>query len=363
MALVNYSDSESDTEAPPTVAAPKIKAAGSSKPSFQTTQAGKIRVDLPSVKPEAGENHDGPPTKRARTGGAFSGFNSLLPPPKKASTSVPKKVISFKTSSEAAFSRAPQATRDEGEDFDFGADANDEVSNEVPVEVKLVGKNTMFVPPSVKNRQKNSIVQPKPKSKPNVGGTSSTEATKTHEVVAAESVVQPVARPKAKQSLFSFQPEQEEVAEIAQHSSTYEPLLGSSIDEVDAPTLSNTVKSSASTSVPSNPVLSNSLSAVVADMDLTPAQRRQLFGRNYKDNANTNVTNFNIDSEYANNEVMRQAGEVVQHRAIKTIAPGKHSLQQLVNNARTQKDAIEDAWAEGRKNRAEGGSKYGWGSG
>jgi hypothetical protein len=98
-------------------------------------------------------------------------------------------------------------------------------------------------------------------------------------------------------------------------------------------------------------------------MDLTPAQRRQLFGRNHKDNANTNVTTFNIDSEYANNEVMRQAGEVVQHRAIKTIAPGKHSLQQLVNNARTQKDAIEDAWAEGRKNRAEGGSKYGWGSG
>jgi hypothetical protein len=68
-----------------------------------------------------------------------------------------------------------------------------------------------------------------------------------------------------------------------------------------------------------------------------------------------------MDSEYASNEQMRQAGEVVEHRAIKAIAPGKHSLQQLVNNARTQKDAMEDKWAEGKKNRGEGASKYGWG--
>jgi len=90
---------------------------------------------------------------------------------------------------------------------------------------------------------------------------------------------------------------------------------------------------------------------------------RQLFGRNSNNHAEISVQNFNLDSEYASNEALRQAGDTFQHRAVKAIAPGKHSLQQLVNNARTQKDAIEDSWAEGRRNRGEGGSKYGWSSG
>ncbi|EME44912.1 hypothetical protein DOTSEDRAFT_70825 [Dothistroma septosporum NZE10] len=92
-------------------------------------------------------------------------------------------------------------------------------------------------------------------------------------------------------------------------------------------------------------------------MNLTPAQRRQLFGRNGK---SANVTHFNMDSEYAHNEELRQAGEVVEHRAVKAIAPGKHSLQQLVNNARSQKDALDDKFAEGKANRSAGGAKYGW---
>ena len=55
-----------------------------------------------------------------------------------------------------------------------------------------------------------------------------------------------------------------------------------------------------------------------------------------------------MDSEYAANEQLRQAGEVVEHRAVKSIAPGKHSLQQLVNNARSQQENLEDKWAAGR---------------
>jgi hypothetical protein len=356
MALVNYSDSESDTEAPTTVAAPKAKVVA--KSTFQTTQPGRIRVDLPSLKPEASENAGDPPAKRARTGGAFSGFNSLLPPPKKPGAAAPKKVINFKTSSEAAFSRAPQIESKDDDDFGPVADISEDSA---PSEVKLVGKNTMFVPESVKNRQKIGGTQPKPK--PAAASKSSIEATKARAIVSTESNAQPAPRPKEKQSLFSFQSDQEDTPSASSHNGTYEPLLSAQADGIEAPTSSNTYSSGASTAVPTHPVSSSSLSAVVADMDLTPAQKRQLFGRNYKGNANTTVTNFNLDSEYANNEAMRQAGEVVQHRAIKTIAPGKHSLQQLVNNARTQKDAIEDAWAEGRKNRAEGGSKYGWGSG
>jgi hypothetical protein len=359
MALVNYSDSESDTDVPPTVAAPKTKVA--TKSTFQTTQPGRIRVDLPSLKPETGENADDPPAKRARTGGAFSGFNNFLPPPKKPSAGVPKKVINFKTSSEAAFSRASQIVTSDGDDFNPVPDIGEESATNAPPEVKLTGKNTMFVPESVKNRQKLGGTQPK--TKPSGGGKSSTETTKVRTAMSTESDVQPAPRPKEKQSLFSFQPDQEDIPSASSHSGTYEPLMSASADDVEAPLSANLFPSGAATAAPTKPASSSSLSAVVADMDLTPAQRRQLFGRNYKDNANTTVTSFNLDSEYANNEAMRQAGEVVQHRAIKTIAPGKHSLQQLVNNARTQKDAIEDSWAEGRKNRAEGGSKYGWGSG
>jgi hypothetical protein len=359
MALVNYSDSESDTEAPPTVAAPKTKV--TSKSTFQTTQPGKIRVDLPALKPEAEERVDEPPAKRARTGGVFSGFSSLLPPPKNASKVVPKKVINFKTSSEAAFSRAPQIASTGDDDFEPVADVSEVFATNAPTEVELVGKNTMFVPESVKNRQKLSSTQPKPKT--TVRSKSSTEATKPRASDNIEPDALPAARLKGKQSLFSFQSEQEDIPSASASSSTYEPLLSAPADDFAAPVSSNTFSSATATAPPTNSASASSLSAVVADMDLTPAQKRQLFGRNYKENANTTVTNFNLDSEYANNEAMRQAGEVVQHRAIKTIAPGKHSLQQLVNNARTQKDAIEDAWAEGRKNRAEGGSKYGWGSG
>ena len=74
-----------------------------------------------------------------------------------------------------------------------------------------------------------------------------------------------------------------------------------------------------------------------------------------------NIAHFNMDAEYASNEHLRQAGEVVEHRAVKAIAPGKHSLQQLVNNARSQQDAMEDKWADGRREKGEGGAKYGWG--
>jgi hypothetical protein len=35
-------------------------------------------------------------------------------------------------------------------------------------------------------------------------------------------------------------------------------------------------------------------------------------------------------------------------------------LQQLVNSASTQKEALEDAWAQGRRNKAEAGSHYGF---
>ncbi|RMZ90737.1 hypothetical protein DV736_g2034, partial [Chaetothyriales sp. CBS 134916] len=53
-------------------------------------------------------------------------------------------------------------------------------------------------------------------------------------------------------------------------------------------------------------------------------------------------------------------GDQIQHNPVRAIAPGKHSLRQLVNAAQGQKDALEDSFAIGKQNKKEAGSKYGW---
>ena len=103
----------------------------------------------------------------------------------------------------------------------------------------------------------------------------------------------------------------------------------------------------------SNPVLALAVLLCVALV---------LAGCKKKDgNANAgNIAHFNMDAEYRSNQELAASGETFQHREVKAIAPGKHSLQQLVNNVKSQTDALEDKWAEGRRNRGEGGSKYGF---
>ena len=103
-----------------------------------------------------------------------------------------------------------------------------------------------------------------------------------------------------------------------------------------------------------------SLDTIASDLNLSASAKRQLLGRQKHNSSAINIVNFNTDEEYKQNELMRQAGEVVQHNAVRAIAPGKHSLKQLVNAASTQKDALEESFASGRRNKKEAGSKYGW---
>lgn len=215
-------------------------------------------------------------------------------------------------------------------------------------EVKITGKATRFKPLSVSNKK--SIK----KAKPGNGSDSSAvankmESTKTTDELKFEGK-SPSPAVKVKRSLFSLQQEENDIpAEIS--SDSYESTSESVIKKTfEPPTATATITSAA-------PAAVSSLEAVAADLNLTPAQRRQLFGRHSKD---VNVTHFNMDSEYAANEQLRWSGETIEHKAVKTIAPGKHSLQQLVNNARSNQESIEEKWAEGRRNRGEGGSKYGW---
>ncbi|TKA75341.1 hypothetical protein B0A55_05561 [Friedmanniomyces simplex] len=396
MALVAYSDSEgSDTETP--VPAPKPTAtaqiAATSKPTapFQKTEARKIKVALPTLKAEADkqaqDEADPPPAKRARTAGAFGGFNSLLPAPKRTAAQATglKKGVSLKTSSEAAFSRVagpgPAAVADDGAGYgaqedevydEFGNSSKPQASGPVAavdegkgekeeVEVKVVGKSTRFKPLSVANNRKKKVVK-KFLAAPAEGRIERDDAQKPppEDTMRLQEAAVPVAKPK--RSLFTVQQEEEEEETLP------EPADRNAYTALDAPDSAHEHDIHPTSTHPPAPATApapppNFLQSLAADMNLTPTQRRQLFGRHATKDlpATINLTHFNTDAEYAANEAIRQSGETMEHRAVKTVAPGKHSLQQLVNNARTNQDSIEDKWAEGRRNRGDAGSKYGWG--
>ncbi|KAI6829539.1 hypothetical protein KC340_g8575 [Hortaea werneckii] len=364
-ALVAYSDSEgSDTEPAP---APAPASTEAPKPAFsKTKEPRKIQVSLPRLQPEQDDGGDveQPPAKRARTGGGLGGFNSFLPAPKRTSAPTPvKKGVSLKTSSEAAFSRAPPdtatANNDTGKD---GKDEYDEFGNRrapsaAPTtgeskkegeDVKIVGKATKFKPLSVANNTKK-------KSKPAVK-TPAEPLEVQKDVPKADPTPKKVEppQPKPKRSLFSMQ---EDVTVPAEDLERENQEATESIQ----PSLSGAAAPAPPTPVTErdfSEAAGNSLEDVASDLKLTAAQRRHLFGRG-GGGKGVNIANFNMDNEYAANEQIRQSGETIEHKAVKAVAPGKHSLQQLVNNARSNQESMEDKWAEGRRN--QGGSQYGWG--
>jgi hypothetical protein len=111
----------------------------------------------------------------------------------------------------------------------------------------------------------------------------------------------------------------------------------------------------------SNP---HDLTNIASELNLSEAERRQLFGKKGRggpDFSGATIKDFNTDMEYAHNEKLRQQGEAVQHNPLKSISgTGKNSLRSLVNVATTQKDALEDHFAAGARNKREAGNRYGW---
>lgn len=361
MALVGYSDSEdSDTEPTPVQKAPAPASTQPPPKLVDPAAPRKIKVDLPAVAAAPTEQNDRP-VKRARTGGGFSGFNALLPAPKKAAEPGKKtglgSGISLKTSSAAAFSREPVSQEPADSAQNGSADtlasvqAEDTGKNAEPItkpaeEVKIVGNAMRFKPLSVANKKKSK--------KPTSAALPLSDAPpKTTPSQAAPSPAP--AAPKV--SLFSVS-RTVTPARLAEVSDNYEPLLEESEPHVsdDATSSYYAESSSAQANHSANP-----LNAIAADLNLSAADRRRLFGRQHADGAGVHITSFDIDREYAANEAARAAGEAVEHRAVRAVAPGKHSLQQLVNAASNQREALEDAWAEGKRNRGEAGNKYGWG--
>ncbi|KAI5307502.1 hypothetical protein KEM55_008130 [Ascosphaera atra] len=406
MSLVTYSDSDSsDVEETPSVPAAK-PAEQPKKPTSGQPQklvdrrnprrilvnlSDKGKADTDSAIANAGQ--DGPARKKPRIGGGgglFSGFNDLLPTPKErvkprfgsgaVSTSKP---FSLKTGAEPSFKRDEPLSMGEPTDS-----ANSPAAESIPPpkkseEVQVKGNAMMFKPLSVaRNSQKKRKVLP---SRPAVTGQSQVETTETKKV---ESKPPEAAPKKPKVSLFGMPHETEQLisesAPAIEEDVTTEDrsgaasLISEQIDPsamtanpYEAPHTTATTSTTTSTVNQSQPQ-SQSLASVASDLNLSKSEMRQLFGRQAgKSGANiptlqdANIRHFNIDEEYkANAAYLANATEqelaAQQHNPVRAIAPGKHSLQQLVNSVHNQRDALEESFAAGKRNKKEAGSKYGW---
>ncbi|KAJ9300828.1 hypothetical protein DTO271G3_1992 [Paecilomyces variotii] len=367
----------------------------------------KLRVALPEIKPETpttdgtGEEDGGPARKKARTGGgggAFSGFNSFLPAPKRSAAAADKKsgpsstrkIFSLKTGATPGFDRAADAEmRQEQQALsssNAGAGADDESiptagslrdgPAEPKEEPKKIGNAMMFKPLSVaRNAQKKKTSAATAASRAAGGtkaSTSTTTAISESKEQPAVSAPEPAPVPqKPKVSLFSIASEERTaVPDItAETAATYQPLVyNTDLNETPAgpqpePSAAESQQISYDQTASASST-SQTLDDIANDLNLSRAQRRQLMGRQPAA-SKSRILNFNTDAEYAANQAyLAQASEAElaaqQHNPVRSVAPGKHSLQQLVNVANSQKDALEESFAAGRRNKKEAGSKYGW---
>jgi hypothetical protein len=387
MGLVDYSDSDaSDVEEKP-VAKP---VPNPSKPTFQKvvdrSNPGKIKVSLPQAALKDDTKGDEPPTKRAKTGnGGLSGFNSFLPAPKRTGQSANATLgggnaarkglgagVSLKTGAAPGFSREPVPEREYTDDLDESQTEQPSTSDgpgrslpepqEEGPEVKLVGKPLMFKPLSVARK-------PAKKKKTATASVPAAAPTLATPVTPQTTTQKPAQWPRA--SLFSLGIETSSPAPTS--NAEYKPMIyeaeGEPRDDLDSypePSYEDytpTTRQPVPPAVPTPPT-SQSLDDIAGDLHLSAAERRQLFGRQKGNNvgmqAATRVINFNTDQEYLHNEALRAAGEQAVHNPVRAIAPGKHSLKQLVTAAQSQKEALEESFAKGKNNRAEASSRYGW---
>ncbi|EED15511.1 conserved hypothetical protein [Talaromyces stipitatus ATCC 10500] len=408
MGLVQYSDSEvSDDEEQPQVTQPITKnTTAETKPDQKFSSIvdrgnpRKIRVALPEIKPEnkaddsIEDDEDGPARKKPRTtgGGIFSGFNSLLPAPKRANlptTSGGNASKNTKADAEWRQEQAlDQASMGGSEDDTIpkpGSLRNDPKEGSLLKEenYKKKGNAMVFKPLSVARNapKKKSAAFVAARAAPAAVNTAQkandsdtpTErdasiAATTTTTTAAEA--SPATKPKPKISLFSFSNEDKTTSTAS--TSAYESIVYNP-EGFDAPSntgedisaLEQHNQPSATYPTPSTQQQST-LDAIANDLNLSRAQRRQLLGRNPGTvQANSKILTFNTDAEYASNqELLSKTTEeeltAQQHNPVRAIAPGKHSLRQLVQAASSQKDALEESFATGRRNKKEAGSRYGW---
>jgi hypothetical protein len=431
MVLVAYSDSEASNSEPedqPPATTSTAQKTTTSKPPTQSakpttivdrTNPRKIRVALPDTKPDnadadAHTDADGPARKKPRIGGgkggAFAGFNSFLPAPKRTNAALEqekkaaggaagqRKVFSLKTGAAPGFDRgADEEMRKEMAFAELGGgssggngDGEGDDESTIPKagslrwedgadspkvekkteEVVLKGNPMMFKPLSVarsgqkKKKKTMATIIPPPVAKEvkeGIGGVGGAQSVSQPPGQAQNPVAPPPSAPRPKVSLFSLSSEEATAPEVpgAAPGSTYEPLIYTANEDAPAagPTPeAESIPSTSQTAAPS----AQTLDHIADDLNLSRSQRRQLFGRN-ADASKSRILHFNTDAEYAANQEMAHKDlAATQHNPVRAIAPGKHTLQQLVNAASSQKEALEESFASGKRNKKEAGARYGW---
>lgn len=318
MTLVTYSDSEGDDERNN-----GRKDESSTTFSIDRSNPRKIQVKL------AAETaiEDEPPPKRPRMGeGAFRGFNAMLPPPKREGQIYKSQPVkSLKTSSEPAF------TREGNYEPAFSQEESFEVAADTIPDPPKKGNAMIFKPLSVARKKK--LIPRKDATRLEK---SSTATPKTAGNTTLKKAPKVSLFGSTEETLPESKDEIEEVVEEAN-------------EEAIAPTVAPEIGST------------QSLASIANDLNLSPSARRQLLGRDGKLSGQAiSIVNFNTDVEYAANEEIRSSGQQVTHNPMRSIAPGKHSLKQLVNAASGQKEALEESFAVGKRTKKEAGSKYGW---
>ncbi|KAI2630707.1 mitotic checkpoint regulator, MAD2B-interacting-domain-containing protein [Hypoxylon sp. NC1633] len=409
MGLVDYSDSESETEtiaaapAPPSQAA--SAAATNGKKPFQKVvdraKPGKILVNLPQsstsrdeTKPTDGS--DEPPPKRARIGGgrggAFSGFNSFLPPPKNAAKPsaasssgrpAPRPGINLKTGAAPGFSRETTGVGETGMTTSSGDADPPAKQPSIPAEqkpaeeVKLVGKPLMFKPLSVSRKpgKKNVAKSATTGISKAAAQTGAGLQTKEGEKEATATTGPPPPK-RQKISLFSIpdEPTDEPEDHAPNSTRTYEPMFSTTAsaaanDDFTAYDTQYTSTSTPTPQIPTHPPSApETLTTIAASLNLSRAARRELFGRTGApppDDSSTRLVSFDTSREYASNERARADGELARQaynpvRALAGGGSGKTNLRQLIGQAQGQRDALEESFALGRSSRDAAGSRYGW---
>lgn len=416
MGLVEYSDSDSDGESRP-ISPPPAAAASqpAKKQGFQKlvdkSNPGRICVNLPSVSadPEDATAVQVPAAKRLKTGGSrFSGFGSSLPPPKATKSNLPggssgnptpRVGVSLKTSGEAAFNRDTSVDRSHGISGTGGlgsfldsptATAPATATPTAPAqpsippeqksedEVKLIGKALMFKPLSVARKPSKKVGGPKkaaaaPVTASHRGASEQPACAGTPGSPTKEE--SPMARQvnKKKMSLFSVEDDAHGMAPPPEDINPYDAAAWCGHDQSTLPgedVLDDHASQQHHAGYTQPPVQRpgypepTSLDSIADDLNLDPAARRELFGRGGAPSMATakSVINFNLDQEYQHNEKLRQSGvlEQQQHNPLRAIKPGKHSLQQLVNQVQSQRDALEENFAKNRATQKQSGAKYGF---
>jgi len=382
MGLVDYSDSESESETAQPQPTPTTTATATSKKPFQklldrSSGAGKIVVNLPTAGPaldtsNTSTENEQPPAKRAKTSGGsrFSSLGSFLPPPKKTGLAgtapsgkqpgtAPAPGVHLRTAAEPAFARGG-----DNDDAGFGPQPTFKgpsipEGQKPEEEVKLVGKPLMFKPLSV--ARKKAPLKPKKKDGGLGAGRTQHAATTTT----------PAAAPPKKISLFSMGDDEIGATSPAAVAPTgaYEPLFTSApeptaLDEQEETDVTSAYPSYHPASTPLDQ--HQQTFSALADT-LSPAARRELFGRS-NPNApasgvlppGAKVITFDMEREYEHNEALRASGAQQAHNPVRSIAPGKHSLRQVVNMAQSNQGALEESFARAKGSQRDAAGRYGW---